>query len=80
MNSWKPLSFSLECRARWAGSVNGVTNEMQRALVQSLNLEDVINAKFPEERNCRKVSHELGFLKQALEFIQQKIFIVILGI
>lgn len=60
--------------------MNGVTDEMERALVQSLNSKDVINAKFPEERNCRKLSHELGFPKQALEFIQQNIFILILGI
>lgn len=37
--------------------------------MQSLNLEDVINAvaKFPEERNCRRVSYELVFLEQRLE-------------
>lgn len=44
--------------------------------MQSLNLEDGINAiaKFPEERNCRTVSHELVFLEQRLELHSAKDF------
>lgn len=42
--------------------------------MQSLNLKDVINAlaKLPEERNCRKMFHELIFLEQGLELRSAK--------